>query len=244
MTDKPLNAAETRAAQPQTLQKFRQRVYACQRVEGYDHSTACTIWGDDGQGHTPEGYPEPLPCNCGALINWERKKGEIAAAKASAQPGDAPKLMYEDFWGSLHLDHYGYIITAETVDALNALLASRSTPAAPAPASTEAPGAPSDLYADGFRKGVETLESIIKASLPTFDSNRVAATLEPALVKAAPSTEALIAAGDALRKMAAEWHARAIKNDAAYNGEWASCYNKCAYELEAAIAALHPASEG
>src|SRR5436853_2894449 len=52
---------------------YRARLFGSIQVTGCSHSTACSIWGDDGQGHTKENYPEPLPCNCGALINFERK---------------------------------------------------------------------------------------------------------------------------------------------------------------------------
>lgn len=54
---------------------FRARIFS--KSSRYDtridHSSACTIWGDDGMGGTKEKYPEPLPCNCGALINWEKR---------------------------------------------------------------------------------------------------------------------------------------------------------------------------
>lgn len=45
------------------------------------HTTACSIWGDDGQGHTEEGYAEPLPCNCGALQNYAESRAERAEAQ-------------------------------------------------------------------------------------------------------------------------------------------------------------------
>lgn len=45
------------------------------------HTTACSIWGDDGQGHTRENFPEPLPCNCGALENFQRQRADKAEAE-------------------------------------------------------------------------------------------------------------------------------------------------------------------
>src|SRR5205814_9337032 len=33
-------------------------------------------WGDDGQGGTPEKFQQPLPCNCGALENFEHGVAE------------------------------------------------------------------------------------------------------------------------------------------------------------------------
>ncbi len=43
------------------------------QVEGFNHSTACTIWGDDGQGRV-DGLYVRLPCSCGALKNWDRAR--------------------------------------------------------------------------------------------------------------------------------------------------------------------------
>lgn len=41
-------------------------------VEGVDHSTACAIWGDDGQGRV-DGEHVSIPCSCGAHWNWAKK---------------------------------------------------------------------------------------------------------------------------------------------------------------------------
>lgn len=60
------------------LARERQRRFGILRVTGCSHSTACSIWGDDGQGGTAENFKEPLPCNCGALINYERQRAEAA----------------------------------------------------------------------------------------------------------------------------------------------------------------------
>ena len=68
--------------------RFRGRAFAWggSKVVGCDHTTACLIWGDDGQGGTSEGFAEPLPCNCGALANWAAKKlSEATADKADAE---------------------------------------------------------------------------------------------------------------------------------------------------------------
>ncbi|HYE38253.1 hypothetical protein [Methylocaldum sp.] len=64
------------------------RFYRTHRVKGHSHSTACTIWGDDGQGTTREGWTqrasgEGLPCNCGALENYQRSRAEAAEAQVS-----------------------------------------------------------------------------------------------------------------------------------------------------------------
>lgn len=58
------------------LEQLRLRAFGIRRVKGSDHSTACTIWGDDGQGHTSEGFEQPLPCNCGAIENFCRAEVE------------------------------------------------------------------------------------------------------------------------------------------------------------------------
>ena len=61
----------------QEREHFRVRVFTARCHESStSHSTACTIWGDDGQGGTAENFGS-LPCNCGALINWE--KSQVAA---------------------------------------------------------------------------------------------------------------------------------------------------------------------
>ncbi len=65
------------AALRASLKDFRVRVFLAKCRDGAsDHSTACTIWGDNGQGGTDENFPEPLPCNCGALLNFERSRKE------------------------------------------------------------------------------------------------------------------------------------------------------------------------
>ena len=63
---------------------LRQRLFNQRQVEGCSHSTACSIWGDDGQGHTTEEFSQPLPCNCGALANWaaQRAVAELRCKKA------------------------------------------------------------------------------------------------------------------------------------------------------------------
>ena len=52
------------------------------------HTTACSIWGDDGQGHA-EGFSGPLPCNCGALLNWEREKNRALTEENARLREDA-----------------------------------------------------------------------------------------------------------------------------------------------------------
>ncbi len=53
--------------------RLRSRLFGISSVSGYSHSTACSIWGDDGQG-LAAGFVAPFPCNCGALLNWEKKQ--------------------------------------------------------------------------------------------------------------------------------------------------------------------------
>ena len=55
--------------------ELRRRLFNTRKVEGTDHSTACSIWGEDGQGNA-EGIEGPLPCNCGALINFYTAEAE------------------------------------------------------------------------------------------------------------------------------------------------------------------------
>jgi len=57
------------------IEQLRIKLYRQRPVEGCDHSTACSIWGDDGQGTTQEGWNK-LPCNCGALLNFKQKQVE------------------------------------------------------------------------------------------------------------------------------------------------------------------------
>jgi hypothetical protein len=71
------------------LDKQRHRLFAIRQVEGSHHSTACSIWGDDGQGGTREGFKQPLPCNCGALINFANRKRDEALARAEAAEAKA-----------------------------------------------------------------------------------------------------------------------------------------------------------
>lgn len=62
----------------------RQRHFGGYRSPGSSHTTACSIWGDNGQGGTKENFPEPLPCNCGALENFQRSRAEAAEAALAA----------------------------------------------------------------------------------------------------------------------------------------------------------------
>lgn len=69
-----LNSANSEIAQlVEERSRLRQRLFGNGQVEGGDHSTACSLWGDDGQGHA-KGFAALPPCNCGALINWEKKQ--------------------------------------------------------------------------------------------------------------------------------------------------------------------------
>jgi hypothetical protein len=60
---------------------LRIRLFTQRQVDGHSHSTACSIWGDDGQGGTKENYPQPLPCNCGALVNFAKSERDALAAE-------------------------------------------------------------------------------------------------------------------------------------------------------------------
>lgn len=71
-------ALERIAALEADKKLLRQRLFGNRRAVSSDHTTACSIWGDDGQGGTPEGFQEPLPCNCGALENYEKARAEHA----------------------------------------------------------------------------------------------------------------------------------------------------------------------
>lgn len=55
------------------LNRFR----LIQHIDGTSHSTACWIWGDDGQGQNGG------PCNCGALENYWRT--QLHAAEQANQ---------------------------------------------------------------------------------------------------------------------------------------------------------------
>lgn len=56
--------------------------YGAPRAAGSEHTTACSIWGDDGMGNA-EGFDGPLPCNCHALTNYYRGKAEDAEAEVA-----------------------------------------------------------------------------------------------------------------------------------------------------------------
>lgn len=60
------------------IAKLRRLRFNARQVTNSSHGTHCSIWGDDGQGGTAENFPEPLPCNCGALINWQHERAETA----------------------------------------------------------------------------------------------------------------------------------------------------------------------
>lgn len=88
--------AQRIAESEEALKRFRQRVYLVghRKIEtiagihyGSCHSTACTIWGDDGQGHTPERFESTslLPCSCGALENFAKVSAEKRIAKLEQQ---------------------------------------------------------------------------------------------------------------------------------------------------------------
>ncbi len=64
---------------------LRHRLFAATKSARSSHTTACSIWGDDGQGHTKENYPQPLPCNCGALENFRRAQARKHLATMTAE---------------------------------------------------------------------------------------------------------------------------------------------------------------
>lgn len=69
----------------QERDEARARRFRIRHATGHDHSTACSIWGDDGTGKTEERFPEPLPCNCGALENFQRDRAQKAEAQLARQ---------------------------------------------------------------------------------------------------------------------------------------------------------------
>jgi hypothetical protein len=77
-----LTAAEKERA------SLRMRMFGCGRVKGSSHTTACTIWGDNGRGGTSENFPEPLPCNCGAIENFLQSSLHAAEEKIAALTHD------------------------------------------------------------------------------------------------------------------------------------------------------------
>jgi hypothetical protein len=62
------------------LANERFRRFVVRKSDRSDHTTACSIWGDNGQGGTAEGFKEPLPCNCGALENFQKERSDRAEA--------------------------------------------------------------------------------------------------------------------------------------------------------------------
>lgn len=82
--------AESRTALPLALtyclqmqeerDRSRFKLFHYSKHEGTSHTTACSIWREDGQGRA-EGFEGGRgPCNCGALENFERKRAETAEA--------------------------------------------------------------------------------------------------------------------------------------------------------------------
>lgn len=65
------------------LAKTRVRRYGQRRAAGGDHTTACSIWGDDGQGNA-KGFSGPLICNCGALENFYQAQLTVMTAERDA----------------------------------------------------------------------------------------------------------------------------------------------------------------
>jgi hypothetical protein len=65
------------------LQQARQRMFGNRRSDNTSHTTACTIWGDNGQG-LAEGFQEPLSCNCGALENFANQQLQQARERLEA----------------------------------------------------------------------------------------------------------------------------------------------------------------
>ena len=199
-----LNAVETRAAQPLTS--------LCSRIDSYFAHGG--LWNPDEMEHEKV---RQLLMDCRDAL--------------AAQPGDPPKLTADALLnaGDALADAAGIVsrsrvdnaiaqwegVRRDYLDALNALLASRSTPAAPAPASTEAPGA---LAAD------EIIEETLKYYEFAFEKNWVVEDtlqairgLKGKFTLAAPSTEALIAAGDVLAILDSDgdWEEREVKLRAA-----------------------------
>ena len=157
-----------------------------------------------------------------------------AAETRAAQPGDAPKLTDEEARDIAQVCAVTRLNGwRKTAEALDALLASRSTPAAPA--STEAPGA---LAAD------EIIEETLKYYEFAFEKNWVVEDtlqairgLKGKFILAAPSTEALIAAGDALRA-----NMMNLRHADGSRAEDCTTCKRLDAEWRAAVAALHPAS--
>jgi hypothetical protein len=69
-----LLAAEERERQ------LRTKLFHYAPFDGTSHTTACTIWREDGQGHAEGFEGDRGPCNCGALENFYRKRAESAEA--------------------------------------------------------------------------------------------------------------------------------------------------------------------
>ena len=78
------------------LAEARQRMYGNRRVDGPNHSSCCTIWGDDGTGNA-EGFHKVgdpgrgLPCNCGALENWQAHLRGMVVAELSTMTARAER---------------------------------------------------------------------------------------------------------------------------------------------------------
>lgn len=52
------------------IERLRLRLWGNRQVKGHSHSTACSIWGEDGRGYVSD-IPGSHPCNCGALLNFK-----------------------------------------------------------------------------------------------------------------------------------------------------------------------------
>lgn len=98
---------------------FRTRMFAMKSSDNSSHTTACTIWGDDGQGNTLEKYAQPLPCNCGALANYERSRADAAELALSASRADALKEAFEAVRSQKVENTGGYMTRAQVNVGLN-----------------------------------------------------------------------------------------------------------------------------
>lgn len=74
------------------VERLRFRLYYYAPFAGESHTTACSIWREDGQGHA-EGFDGDMgPCNCGALINFYRNRGEKAEASLLKERKERERL--------------------------------------------------------------------------------------------------------------------------------------------------------
>ena len=151
----------------------------------------------------------------------------------------------ENYFAPSQTDHFDLLLDGIRVGLLGPFSAEAIVAALNAAQPGDAPKLTVDDVTDTMDQCDRT--AVVSAEWVVQFARGLNALLASRSTQSAPaSTEALIAAGDALRKtldaLIEKWYDR-LNNIYGW-GESADCLQECAEELRAAVATLHPASEG